>query len=378
MMKLHFMIIILVLMLSGAVAGTSYVQVNGQTIAKINESGIFYYHSDNIGSTSAITNEAGDVIEEQVNLPFGKRISGSEKYGFTGKELDETGLQYSGLRFYDPATGRFLTVDPIKDGINWYGYARNNPLRFIDPTGGYVELILDTVLFEKGKEEAAEKKSEKYGYEIVEFLNSRAVEDFFGFNPAGDRKRKFTIVMTVFRDEDRKIRIVRDEDRKIRTEPTDGVILSGTVAQYIPTTGYILLNMDSLGITLTIEHKDGTKKEINCDPFMYTSLVNEIQNKLDYEGGKAPLNKKFIEERMKSGGEYVVTKDESIARLWEKVRVKNEAFHAQSIVLTKMRKYGKLDWVTYNFFKDWLEDSRKAESLKLRLQIRELEKEDEK
>ncbi|MDC7124486.1 MAG: hypothetical protein PQJ46_02900 [Spirochaetales bacterium] len=31
--------------------------------------------------------------------------------------------------------GRFTTEDPIRDGLNWYAYANNNPLKFIDPTG---------------------------------------------------------------------------------------------------------------------------------------------------------------------------------------------------------------------------------------------------
>jgi hypothetical protein len=31
--------------------------------------------------------------------------------------------------------GRFITVDPGKDGMNWYAYCGNNPIRFIDPNG---------------------------------------------------------------------------------------------------------------------------------------------------------------------------------------------------------------------------------------------------
>jgi RHS repeat-associated protein len=63
---------------------------------------------------------------------------------FAGKERDqETGLDYSGARYYASQTGRFTTVDPdhvggnIEDPQSWNGYAdaRNNPLRFIDPLG---------------------------------------------------------------------------------------------------------------------------------------------------------------------------------------------------------------------------------------------------
>ena len=55
---------------------------------------------------------------------------------FTGKKIDrDTGLYYFNARWYDPQLGRFITEDPIKDGINWYAYGSNNPLIYTDPTG---------------------------------------------------------------------------------------------------------------------------------------------------------------------------------------------------------------------------------------------------
>jgi len=126
---------ILLLLMAGIASADSYIHGNGQLIAKINETGMTYYHLDNLRSTSAATNEAGKVVEEQKNLPFGEPLEGSEKYGFTGKELDETDLQYFGARYYSPLTGRFLNPDPAMDGLNWYWYAEGNPLTRIDPTG---------------------------------------------------------------------------------------------------------------------------------------------------------------------------------------------------------------------------------------------------
>ncbi|MBU0676832.1 MAG: RHS repeat-associated core domain-containing protein, partial [Verrucomicrobia bacterium] len=52
------------------------------------------------------------------------------------KERDEsTGLYFHGARYYDPETGRYISVDPARDGDNFYAYANNNPLGFIDPLG---------------------------------------------------------------------------------------------------------------------------------------------------------------------------------------------------------------------------------------------------
>jgi uncharacterized protein RhaS with RHS repeats len=44
-------------------------------------------------------------------------------------------LYYFNARWYDPELGRFITEDPIKDGLNWFAYVNNNPLRYVDPTG---------------------------------------------------------------------------------------------------------------------------------------------------------------------------------------------------------------------------------------------------
>ncbi|MFS8105240.1 hypothetical protein LFM09_49940, partial [Lentzea alba] len=50
-----------------------------------------------------------------------------------------------GAREYDPALGRFISVDPVMDLAdprqwNAYVYSNNSPVTFSDPTGLYCDM----------------------------------------------------------------------------------------------------------------------------------------------------------------------------------------------------------------------------------------------
>jgi RHS repeat-associated protein len=47
----------------------------------------------------------------------------------------ETGKYYLRFRYYNPTIGRFTQEDPIRFDLNWYIYANNNPILYIDPSG---------------------------------------------------------------------------------------------------------------------------------------------------------------------------------------------------------------------------------------------------
>jgi len=107
---------------------------------------VAYFHSDHLGSSNIITNQAGNLIQNCEYLPYGEFSTKSginaTNYYFTGKELDdETGLMFFGARYYDPQIGRFITPDTIiqspydPQSFNRYSYCRNNPINLIDPTG---------------------------------------------------------------------------------------------------------------------------------------------------------------------------------------------------------------------------------------------------
>ncbi len=85
-------------------------------------------------------------------MPYGSIragvTSGVTDFKFTDQELDsETGLYNYRSRLYDPVLARFISPDSIipdlydPQQINRYAYARNNPLKYYDPTGHFVTEI---------------------------------------------------------------------------------------------------------------------------------------------------------------------------------------------------------------------------------------------
>jgi len=109
-----------------------------------------FYHPDRLGSTERLTDTGQSTTDTRQYDAFGLLVSTSGStptpFGFAGawgyQEDPDSGLKLLGDRYYDPSTGRFLTRDPVKDGRNWYGYCANNPIRFVDPTGCFLVLLL--------------------------------------------------------------------------------------------------------------------------------------------------------------------------------------------------------------------------------------------
>jgi uncharacterized protein RhaS with RHS repeats len=66
-----------------------------------------YFLQDHLGSTTALTNTSGAIIESASYDSFGNSTNNlSTRYQFTGREFDaDLGLQYSRARWYDAAIG---------------------------------------------------------------------------------------------------------------------------------------------------------------------------------------------------------------------------------------------------------------------------------
>jgi RHS repeat-associated protein len=102
-----------------------------------------WYLTDNLGSVRQMVTTGGAVLYAASYSAFGQIRSssgtGGDRFGFTGREFSGiSGDWYYRARYYDPASGRFLSQDPKSFGAgdaNLYRYVSNSPLANTDPLG---------------------------------------------------------------------------------------------------------------------------------------------------------------------------------------------------------------------------------------------------
>jgi RHS repeat-associated protein len=111
-------------------------------IEQISSSGTpSYLHHDQVASTRLITSQNGNTTATFTYNPYGSLNTGTgtttTPIGYAGQYTDpQTHLQYDRARYYDPATGQFITRDPIESLTRQpYSYAQDNPINGTDPTG---------------------------------------------------------------------------------------------------------------------------------------------------------------------------------------------------------------------------------------------------
>ena len=109
-----------------------------------------YFHQDGLGSIVGVTNPAGLTDATQRFDAWGNKLASTgtaPRYGYTGREPDETGLIFYRARYYDPSVGRFTQRDPIglRGGLNRYSYVANDPCNATDPSGEDWKTIVQVI-----------------------------------------------------------------------------------------------------------------------------------------------------------------------------------------------------------------------------------------
>lgn len=131
-----------------------YVYLGHHPVALIEGGRTYWIHTDHLGAPIAVTDEGRRVIWRSELQPFGEARVDPDPDGdgklftlnlrFPGQYADdETGTHYNYFRDYDPATGRYLTADPIglMGGINSFAYVSNAPLQRMDTLGLYDQMV---------------------------------------------------------------------------------------------------------------------------------------------------------------------------------------------------------------------------------------------
>ncbi len=152
------------------------------------------YHKDPHGNVLAMEKNYA-LLGEYTYDAFGNQLTGAEAdtpFRYCGEYFDnESGNIYLRNRYYSTATGRFITEDPIKDGVNWYSYCSNNPVMLIDPLGlsnvpkdldwdgdGRIDTREDRNRFDTNKNRIADWNENGISKQWYQLRNSNVLSDF--------------------------------------------------------------------------------------------------------------------------------------------------------------------------------------------------------
>ena len=126
---------------------TCYFYGNGLT-AQDNGKDYFVYHFNNVGSTMAVSDAGGSVVETYHYTPYGELIDGEYREdiaflynGQYGVTTDGNGLYYMRARYYNVEIKRFINQDVLLgvleriSSLNRYAYVEGNPISYLDPFG---------------------------------------------------------------------------------------------------------------------------------------------------------------------------------------------------------------------------------------------------
>ena len=148
------------------------------------------YHFDFRGSTVALTDETGAIVERFQYSPYGLLRSGDASItpflfnGMYGVMTDGNGLYYMRARYYHPEIRRFVNQDVLLgyvvkgQTLNQYAYVTGQPVSYVDPFGLYALVMIDV--------EGAEASSGmRFGHAAIAIQNRQGQWKYYSFGPRG-------------------------------------------------------------------------------------------------------------------------------------------------------------------------------------------------
>ncbi len=140
---------------NGSAKATRGYGFSGSTVAvRSSDGNLSYLSADHHNTATISVDAAGSMTATRRDMtPYGETRGTApqawpDQKGFVGGTVDaSTGLTQLGVRSYEPATGRFLSVDPLIDvndpqQMNGYAYANNNPVSISDPDGKIIPILV--------------------------------------------------------------------------------------------------------------------------------------------------------------------------------------------------------------------------------------------
>ncbi|WP_169314485.1 RHS repeat domain-containing protein [Halobacteroides halobius] len=129
-------------------------KVSGGWWPKHPNKGLNFYHKDALGSVTMTSGRNGQAVERYEYDAYGDPYNGwfehsahnQNVFGFTGQRYsNQLGTWNFAYRHYNSQSMRWITVDPVKDGTNWYVYVNANSINYIDPLDLQMEenIVLD-------------------------------------------------------------------------------------------------------------------------------------------------------------------------------------------------------------------------------------------
>lgn len=112
-----------------------------ERFTRTDANGTANFLTDALGSTIALTTSSGSTLASYAYEPFGNTTvtsgTSTNRFEYTGRENDGTGVYFYRGRYYNPILQRFVSEDPIgiAGGINLHAYVSNNPFGCSDPFG---------------------------------------------------------------------------------------------------------------------------------------------------------------------------------------------------------------------------------------------------